>query len=284
MARPQRPRAGGIAAGRPAFATSWLHERAGAGRRRCGRDSVGTAWWHLAGAREIDQHAHGSGLLSSGTGTPLDGSPSPRSPCWRWAACAACRAGRAGWNVLPLALALSAALALIGQHEAVLALHWPQGTVWLAGRGSTRRAGAAAPTRAARAGRRAPPVSGNTRTGLRRGLGAGGACRGAGRGLGVRARAGAADRTGAADLAPAGAGRISAGAGVSRICTHLVAPGIVLALAWFQSLLLSGDTAPCPSCPSSIRRAAVLIGYVAARWARQHCRTSPRWRQARPSC
>lgn len=257
-----------------AFATSWLHERAGAGRLAVWPGFlVGTAWWHLAGAREIDQHAHGSGLLSSGTGTPL-----------AWLAFAALtllamgglrhllRWPRLGWNVL-LALALSAALALIGQHEAVLALHWPQGTVWLAWVAAAL-AGLALLRRPAQ-----------------RGLGVGhllflatlALVYGGALAQVARAAALGEDWVFALGLAPLIAlalltWRLPAlGAfplarefpGYARIWFAL--SGIVLALAWAQSLLLSGDTAPLPFLPlvnpSELLQAIGLI--VAARWAWQ---------------
>ncbi len=115
-----------------AFAISWLYERARASRLMVWPGFlIGTAWWYLAGLREIHQHAHGSGALSMGVGTP---------PTWvAFAAITLLVMGglrrvlhwpRLGWGAL-LALALGALLALTAPHETALALHWPHGAVWL---------------------------------------------------------------------------------------------------------------------------------------------------------
>lgn len=257
-----------------AFAISWLYERAGAGRLLVWPGFlVGTAWWYLAGAREIDQHAHRDGLLSMGVGTALTWTAFAAvtllvmgglRPLLRWP--------RLGWNVL-LALALSLALALVGQHEAALALHWPQGAVWLAW---------VAAALAGLALLRSP---------AQRGLGVGHLLFLAtlalvyGWALMHLARTAmlGEDWVFALCLAPL--------IGLVLLTWRLPAlgafplarefpghapvwfalSGVALAMAWLQSLSLSGATAPLPFLPllnpTELLQAIGLI--VAARWARQ---------------
>ncbi len=116
-----------------ALATSRLYERAGAGRLLVWPGTlIGTAWWYLAGLRELNQHSHRWGELTLGMEQPMS-----------WIGFAAftllvmsvlrraLRWPRLGWQV-PLALGLSLVAVLCDLSDAQQALRWPRAGIWLA--------------------------------------------------------------------------------------------------------------------------------------------------------
>lgn len=113
-----------------AFSISRLYERAGGGRLAVWPGFLlGTAWWLLAGLREIDRHARHLHALGEGWSHAL-----------AWIIFAAitllvmgalrhlARWPRLGWNVI-LALASSLMLAVY-LRQAEQALQWPSGVFW----------------------------------------------------------------------------------------------------------------------------------------------------------
>ena len=254
------------------FAVAWLYERGGKGRIWVWPGFiVGTVWWGWAGLREIEQHVATFSWHSGGVGT---------ASAWvAFAAItllvmgglrAALRWPRLGWNVL-LALGLSLPLALASQADAPSALHWPLAGYWLAW---------IATAVVALALLRAP---------LQRGIGFGHiaflATLSLAYGLALNRLARdaglGADWTFVAAILPLIAVTVSTarwpalGAFPLRwqFAAHarawFVLAGIVLGLAWVQSLALSGDVAPVAYLPLfNPAELLQLIGIiVAARWA-----------------
>ncbi len=255
-----------------AFAVSWLYERAGRNRFWVWPGFIaGTAWWGWAGLREIEQHVAPFSLHAPGVGTAS-----------AWVGFAAitllAMAGlrralhwpRMGWNVL-LALGLSLPLALASQADAPSALHWPLAGYWLAWIVAAVFALALL---------RAP---------LQRGLGFGHIAFLATLSLayGLALNRIARDAGLGADwifvavnlplvvlfVLTARWPALGAFPLAREFARHAKAwfalAGIVLGLAWAQSLALSGDTAPLPYLPLfNPAELLQLIGLiVAARWA-----------------
>ena len=255
-----------------AFAIAFLYERAGKTRFRVWPGFVaGTLWWGWAGLREIEQHVAPFSLHSGGIGTAS-----------AWVAFAtitllvmgglrrALRWPRLGWNVL-LALGLSLPLALASQADAPTALHWPLAGFWLAWIVAALIALALL---------RAP---------LQRGLGFGHVAFLATLSLayGLALNRIARDAGLGADwvfiaaqlplivLATLTARWPALGAfPLAREFPRHAAgwfalAGVVLGLAWVQSLALSGDTAPVPYLPlfNPVELLQLIGLIVAARWA-----------------
>lgn len=266
-----------------AFAISLLHERAGKNRFWVWPGFiVGTMWWGWAGLREIEQHVASFWLHSSFVvGTP--------SAWIGFAAITLLVMGglrralewpRLGWNVL-LTLGLSLPLAFASHTSAATALHWPLAGYWLAW---------IAAAVCALALLRAP---------LQRGLGFGHVVFLATLALvyGLALNRIARDAALGADwvfiatvlpliaLATLAARLPALGAFplAREFPRHAKAwfglAGVVLALAWFQSLALSGDTAPLPYLPLfNPTELLQLIGLiVAARWAWKHLPEQAPW-------
>jgi len=235
-----------------AFMISWLFERAGKNRWWVWPGFlVGSAWWVWAGLREIQQHAAplllNKTMLFSVSGWVAFAALSllVMGGLRRWL-----RWPRLGWNVL-LALLCSLPLALASQPEARSALEWPLAGFWLAW---------VVATLAALAWLREPAQRGLglahvlflATLGLAYGLALQHVTQEAGLGADWVFMATVLPlvvllvltwrwpAVGAFPLAQEFAGHAS---------VWFVLAGIVLALAWFQSLFLSGDSTPLAFMP-----------------------------------